>query len=381
MVFSFTFVVYSQSDPLEKCKQVAKNVNNLTVCDKSLLNETITIPLSALTEELQILKLDDSDEALIKESATEISDNYILIKESQPIPYKLFERKTGKFLTNIGSFGQGPNEYTNIYDQQLDESNNRIYLLPWAAKKILVYDLKGKALNPIPLCNDAPKGKFKVDTKAGTVTISILPFTGAPAVVWKQTVDGKLLNSIAPDHIALRPDYSNEVNVYKGDGVFDFYIFSFAPRADTLYRYDSSANKLLPLFTLDFKGKGLNIHGYSEISGYYFGDISEPKQVNEYITTTQNHRFFIVDKKSLKGSYFTLENDFLGNIEIAWPTYSFNSGYYIYNADPGNLRDGLENLLNSGKKLTPEMRAKLTKLKDSITDNDNNYILYAKLKK
>jgi len=381
MAFSFAYASYSQSSPLEKCKQAAKNVNGLIVCDKTLLKETITIPLSALTEELQILKLDDSDEALIKSNETEISDNYILVKGSNNIPYKLFNKKTGKFLNNIGSYGQGPNEYQYVYDQQLDESNNRIYLLPWQTKKILVYDLKGKALDPIPLCNNSPKGKFKVDTKAGTVVVSILPFTGAPAVVWQQTVDGKLLNAIAPGHIALRPDFSNEVYACKDGDIFDFSVFSFEPRADTLYRFDSSSNKLLPLFTLDFKGQEMNIHMYSEILGYYLGNLSEPKRLNENITVTQNHRFYIVDKKTLKGSYFKMENDFLGNIETDWPTGVFNNGYFINNIDPGNLRDALDKALNSGKKLTPEMRAKMTKLKDSITDNDNNYILYAKLKK
>ena len=379
--FNLVFAAYSQSNPLDKCKVVAKNVNGLVVCDKTLLYETITIPLSALTEELQIVKLDDLRESTVKPTLAEISDNYILIKGSREIPFKLFDRKTGKFVCNIGSFGQGPNEYQNVYDQQLDEANNRIYLLPWQTKKILVYDLQGKGLDAIPLCNESPKGNFKVDTKAGTVIVSVLPFTGAPAVVWQQTLDGKLLKSIAPGHIALRPDFSNEVSSYKGGNVFDFHIFSFMPRADTLYRYDTSANKLLPLFTLDFKGQNMNIHSYGEISGYFLGNLSEPKQLNENTTVTQNNRFFIVDKKTLKGSYFTLENDFLGNIEIGWPSYTFNNDYYVYNADPGNLRDELEKALNSGKKLSPEMRDKITKLKNSITDNDNNYILYAKLKK
>ena len=380
LALASVFSVYSQSGPLQKCKQVAKKVNHLIVCDKSLLKETIAIPLSALTEELQILKLDDSDAALVKEEATEISDNYILIKGSGGIPYKLFDRKTGKFLTNIGSHGQGPNEYLNVYDQQLDEPGNRIYLLPWQSNKILVYDLKGNALNPIPLCNNAPKGKFKVDTKAQTAIVSVLPFTDAPAVVWQQTTDGNLLQSIAPGHIALRPDFSNEVGAYKSGAYFDFFIFSFEPRTDTLYRYDWPANKLLPLFTLDFKGQKMSIHGCNEISGYFLGELAEPKQLNEYLTTTQNQRFYIVDKKTLKGSYFILENDFLGNMEVAWPSYAFNNDYYVRNVDPGNLYDELEKILSSGKKLSPEMRTKLTKLKDSISDNDNNYIVYAKLK-
>ena len=49
--------------------------------------------------------------------------------------------------------------------------------------------------------------------------------------------------------------------------------------------------------------------------------------------------------------------------------------------DPGDLHDKLEEQLNSNENLTSKMRETMTKLKNSITDNDNNYILYAKLKK
>jgi hypothetical protein len=46
------------------------------------------------------------------------------------------------------------------------------------------------------------------------------------------------------------------------------------------------------------------------------------------------------------------------------------------------LLEQLEKTLAENKKLSEEMRTKLTKLKDSINaDMDNTYILYAKLKK
>ena len=112
------------------------------------------------------------------------------------------------------------------------------------------------------------------------------------------------------------------------------------------------------------------------------GDFSEPKQIDERTQTTQNQRYYIVDKNTLKGAFFVLENDFLGGEEIGWPIYVISGEYYSRNADPGNLKDELEELLKTNKNLSSEMKAKLTKLKDSITaDNDNNYILYAKMKK
>jgi len=389
LAFVFAFAAYSQSDPFGKCKVVAKNVNGLTVCDKSLLNEPITIPLSALTEELQIVKLDDSDAALVKGNMTEISDNYILVAGSGAIPYKLFDRKTGKFLNNIGARGQGPGEYTNVCDQVLDEKNNRIYLLPWGSRKILAYDLKGNVLDPVRLPMEVPKGKIFANSSSGTVSVFAVPWTGSPYVAWTQKISGEVIGGIAPVYLSIDPRNSKgqfrgfnfEINSGKNISDMDMFLMNGGERLDTLYHYDAKAYKLLPRFAVNYKDAKLPGFAYFELPKYYMGVFWEEKQISANVSEGVNYKFFVVEKSTLKGNYFTLENDFLGNIEIGWPSYAFNNGYYVYNADPGNLHDALEKILNSGKKLTPEMRTKLTKLKDSITDNDNNYILYAKLKK
>ena len=71
---------------------------------------------------------------------------------------------------------------------------------------------------------------------------------------------------------------------------------------------------------------------------------------------TGNVKNFIVDKRTGKGAYMHLVNDFLGNEEIPvssfdrnFPPYpNFRDGYYILNQDPGNLRERLENSLRKG---------------------------------
>jgi hypothetical protein len=85
-----------------------------------------------------------------------------------------------------------------------------------------------------------------------------------------------------------------------------------------------------------------------------------------------------------KTAYYKLLNHnelFTNIVFIGWPSYAFSGDYYVRNVDPSNLKEELEKTLRSANKLSPELRSKLTKLKDSITENDNNYILYAKLKK
>lgn len=370
------FITLNGNGQTEDMPKVASKNKDLTVCDYTLLNKTVTIPLSSFVDELQIVKLDNDDRALVSQNETLISDNYILVKGSNQNPYKLFDKKTGKFLTNIGSYGRGPSEYLNVYCAQIDEKHNRIYLLPWQTRQLLVFNLKGEALAPIPLCFEAPKGVFKVVDNS-KVIVTILPFQNIESVMYVQDLKGKLLHSHNPAHLKLPMDFSNEVFFSDISNAFSFSIFSFMPRKDSIYNYDIKSDKLNPVYTLDYKGKDLTIHGYSETSKYYFGWLARPKQITESMTTTQDNKSYIIDKNTLKGGFFELKNDYLGGLDV-WP--SLSGEYFVQNKEPGILIEELNKVLKEGK-LSDSVRKKVSTLLKSINENDNNYILYARIKK
>ena len=78
--------------------------------------------------------------------------------------YKLYDRRTGKFLRNIGKAGKNSGEYSNVYNSVIDEQNSRVYILSWNAKELLCHDLN-----------------------TGDLTVAALPFEGMNEVVaWKQ---------------------------------------------------------------------------------------------------------------------------------------------------------------------------------------------------
>ena len=151
------------NDPLANSPIVGQYVqvgtDKVMSCDQKLLADTVRIPLSFFAEELEIVKLDNRDEALVGQTGMTISDNYILMHGRQPNPFKLFDRK-GNFLTNIGTIGQGPGEYQMVYDAKLDEANNRIYILPWNASQLLVYDSQG-SLRPDPALPALPESEIQ----------------------------------------------------------------------------------------------------------------------------------------------------------------------------------------------------------------------------
>ena len=352
-------------------------------CDLSLLKDTVRLPLSFFAEQFEIIKLDDRDEALVKEAGLTISDNYLMTQCGYPAsPFKLFDR-TGKYITDIGAIGQGPGEYNMIYGSQIDEANDRIYLLPWQSSQLLVYDLKGKVLDPIPLIQRCHKAKFYVDTKGKTVSVVLLPFPGTESVAWTQDLEGKMISSVPTGHLGVPFDYSNEVSAnFNIPGTFDVNVLSIVPtRIDTLYRYDYTNNRLCPTFTLNFPNTdNVPWHGYVEWPGYFVGDYSEPPiEVAPNQWSNGKTYYYIVDKNTGKGSFFTLYNDYFGDQEIGWQTYAFNNGYYSRNIEPGNLLTDIENLLKN-QSLSDEMRKKLTDLQGTIGENDNNYVFIARLK-
>lgn len=352
-----------------------------------LLKDTISIPLSNFIDDLEVIKLDNRDEALVSQTGITISDNYIVTHSSYPPqPYKLFDRK-GNYINTIGSIGQGPGEYKNVYDVQIDEPANRVYLLPWMSRNLLAYDLKGVFIEAIPLNTSIPKGKFRVDSKNGTVSVVCLPFQNIKNVAWTQDMKGTLIDSIPSGHLALPFDFSNEVMVSRNDPqTFDVLISSVTPtRADTLYHFDTKSNRLRPVFTYDYKDKqNIPWHMYSEWPEYFTGNTSGPPVAQHVegggtIYTPEETAYYIVDKESGKGSWFKMYNDFLGDEPIRWPNSAFANGYYLINNEPGNLIPRLEKALKNPD-LTEKRRKELTDLLNSIDENDNNYLLIGKLK-
>jgi hypothetical protein len=371
---------------LDKAPIVATIDGTMMTADLSLLKDTVIFPLSTLTEELKFVRLDPADEALVYPASVEVSDNYILVKGGtgprggSPMPCKLFD-KSGKFISNVGSIGQGPGEYRNIYAMQLDEAAGRIYLMPWTSRSVLVYDLTGKALDPIPLPYIVPKSVFRVE--GDKLGVAILAFKGShPSVAWVQKLDGTVLDTIASGDLAVRPDFSNEIFSGHNTDAFDFSYGFWPSRVDSLYHLDIKSGMMTPKFTANFGTKEPPTHSYAEWPNYYVGTTNEITVVtgpDGQRLEGKRPAFYVVDKKSGRGSYFRVENDWMGGENMDYPVFLFDKGYYSTNIEPTTLEEWIDRALASTA-TSDTMRKKLTELKGSITPDDNNYVVYAKLK-
>ena len=370
---------------LDNCPQVATfeqvGSNQVMVAHLDQLNDTIDMPLSALIEDLRIIPLDNRDEALTKLGSVTISPNYLIVRASQQA-VKLYD-KSGNFIGDVGSFGQGPGEYQLLYDEQIDEENNRIYLLPWNAKALLAYDLKGNFVQSIPLPIIAPKGVFQVDTKAQRVVVGVLPFQAddeTKPFVWQQDFEGNVLHQIDAKPYSVVPDFSNEVsNDNNVPGVFDFSILYWQPRADTLYHYAPDSKQFMPVFTFQQPSEPVQ-HSYKELPNYYLLNVTTQIDRNEFGFQSTGFANVLIDKETGKGAYVRVTDDLLNNAPMPYFNFSLYNGHYIACYDPGDLIEIVEDALAKPENLKPEQKANLETLQSQLDDNDNTYLFIGKLR-
>ena len=364
--------------------QVEVDGQEMTVCELGLLKDTIDLPLSYWVEDFETVKLDGKDEALVGHGPVYVSDNYILVRESNNVPCKLF-RRDGSFVGKVGSIGLGPGEYTDVCDMQIDEQAEHIYLLPFRSKAIYVYDLKGNYQKDIPLNKKyekmmVPKGLFKVDAAKNRVAVMTLPFDYLPLVAWVQDMEGNFLHEVPMNHLKIRPAFSNEMLSSKcfADAL-DVSLYTLKEvRKDTLYHLDMNDGKLYPKFTLDFGGRDITRHNYFDFSTHYAGSLAAIEQVSENSFMVNATCAYLVEKESGKGAFFRTTNDFLDNEPINIISKRCINGYYTLNIEPAALIEKLE----KGLKNNPDeaRRKKMEALMKTIDEDDNNYIFIGKLK-
>ena len=375
----------------EQLPVVAERVHDgmeaLIVCHPDMMTDSIILPLSYFVEDLEIIRLENRDEAYVRSSSVRISDNYILVHSSRNIPFKLFDRK-GRYICSIGNSGSGRGNYGSVGDFQLDEEQGRIYLMPWNATELIVYDLQGRLQPPIPLNSPderewaLPKAAFHVDGKRREVTVVALPWTINPRVAWVQDYEGHVLQQVPYNPYQLPRDYSSELHHLHNMDAFEFSVLNFNPESeDTLFHYYSEENRLVPVFTLDFPDGELLRHYHNELPKCFIGTIiGGMRDTGLTQSVSHDHINFIVDKRTLRGGRYRVYNDFLGNTDAYWLNHSHN-GYYVRNLSPQMLKEELEEALLRND-LTPAMRQKVSALSERIDiERDNNYLMIGRLKR
>lgn len=147
----------------------------ITGCNATYVKENIDIakamenvsdtPLAVndYFSQIEYIPLKTNDSSIIGIAPHIVVAKNIIVVSSLNQPLKLFDRKTGAFIANVGSIGQGPQEYAkggfNEVNFWVDADTQNIYVQGWK-NDFLVYDCTGKYINHIKVTNEEAYNLF-----------------------------------------------------------------------------------------------------------------------------------------------------------------------------------------------------------------------------
>jgi hypothetical protein len=160
--------------------------------------------------------------------------------------------KNGQFISSVSNIGQGPGEYIQISDFNIDKLTNELYILDAELRKILIYDNKCKFLREI---------KLDFIAVSFIITEDKLIFDKFNMIEWNKTDDynynllicdkkGKILKGYLP----INKDLSG-YNMGPLSGLWQnsISIISYLPPiSNQLYSYNLAEDKLAKRINLDF---------------------------------------------------------------------------------------------------------------------------------
>lgn len=388
------------------CEKVVIDGDSAIVCDYNRVRKqhVTEIPYSAIASDYELVKLDnDNEDAFLGAdySPIAISENYIGVYCYEFYPFKLFRRSDGKYLRDIGGYGQGPGEYSMVKCAQIDEKNNRIYILPSLQKKILIYDLEGKYLSDIPLQN-LTNQNFYLDTEKKHLYVTSSLGPRHEAFLQMLDLNGNIIQELTSKEYDIRGFHLNcgncNANAYNldlinNDGFFynpnpdidvndGLYWTTEADRKnphtvmDFFCYYIPEENRLSPQFAIKNMEDQRFIY---ELRSYFVVETT----MNTYGVPEEKLKStkILVDKRTLKGCIFDgirLPSGILMN----WyeSLHQCRNGYFLLNIFGSNLKNSIEKMDRT--KLSPSEKEELKKLEALIYDGkeDCNVIMIGKLK-
>jgi hypothetical protein len=341
-----------------------------------LKSNTVTVPLSSLVENCELVQLETTEEAFFNSWFTTVTDKYIGVRD-QRREFKLFDR-SGKFLCNVGSIGQGPGEYTaGPYDAIIDDQNDLIYLSPFGGDKILVYNTSGRFMKDIVTPHRLQKAKIFLSN--GILTVIHMPFQNNRAIAFQfDTNTGEVLRELAPPpHFTVSNLNGDIVNTRNAPEIFDFAFME----NDTLYHYDMKNNKILPAFKMTYSSSEKPWMVYFQmnkdlfLTNVSFLGIDPSTGRQRYIP----RGLVATDLKNKTSSYITVLNDYFGNMPVKVDYFTFFHGHYVLNIQPEELIGNIEEYLaQSGR--TEAEKQMLQSLRSTLKENGNNVVFIGKIK-
>ena len=296
--------------------------------------------LGDLVENVEYIPLQTNDKCLIGiVTRYDVSKNYILVYCGKSKSVYLF-RRNGSFVRQISDLGQGPEEYTGIYDVFIDENKSELILC--AHLKQLFFNLSGKFLRKVDYqMNQTPlwiyyNNQFLSGTPSGIFSYAFPVYS-----IWTSEMQkiGSFVQSVRVEH-----DFEGGAIMTVSPPISK-YIYQDKPhvRESTLNDtvYVGSTNSLTPKFILntgrygitaeekatfnmDLLDKSLNIISVAETGAYIFFQYKYNKAgyCAYYKRESRKMEYFDTNEEAIPNNYD-------GGLDF-WPNKQINNEWYCF---------------------------------------------------
>ena len=227
-------------------------------------------PLSEIASDVEFVQLEVTDESLLRDIfGIKVSDSHILIHDINQV--YLFARD-GKFLTRVGSQGQGPSEYLHVDKVMLDEKRQEI-IVATTTTGIKVYGLDGKYKKTVPDTKGVFGGGYSVGLCSWNDKYWLrnrMPLSAPATDIWTCALADENFRFIKkfynPDIQKRIDEINNQMRAKMGEDKWvesenplcDFYggVLTMSYYAgDTIFRFDETTQDFTPEYILSFAEK------------------------------------------------------------------------------------------------------------------------------
>ncbi|WP_303921296.1 DUF4934 domain-containing protein [Draconibacterium sediminis] len=378
-----------------------KEIYNVQIIDA--FNKEDKAQLSEIVDgNIEYIRLETKKEILLGNSPRVFTNDSYIVAVTHRQAY-LFDRRTGKFIREIGHYGKDPDGYRNILKAfTFDEKRNQVYTKSWDSKIYATYTLDGTVANEITV-QPIEREEDMANNIFSEIITSIVPLNDTCHIGYVWNLNGKeeaklvVFNNNNP-RIKVFPQYKRFDYDINRDGisVFDwnakFYFLQdqlhfFERFTDTVFTV--SMEKLEPEFVLHRgeteEASGSNLTGQKGDVPYLLIDdlfgaerflFFKIRQPHEKFNGDSSYGFYdkATNTTKLSENNLGIKNDV--NSFLPFPFKSVNQ-----NNEVAGLLEAFE--VKLWFETNPEAAGKLPdKLKAfrTMEESDNPVVMIAKLK-
>jgi len=362
------------------------------------------VRLSEFASDVKIIQFENTPKSLLGNvSDIQLTNNYIFVRHSGNKLITQYSRD-GKYIRHIGKLGRGPKEYALSRIFSLDEKNERIYIHTNWTRKILVYNFDGEYIRAIKYpAVERTRNVWSHDSlfiSYGDQHTGIDPF-----LFIEHSELGDTLQTI-PHHLFWDKDETSH-SMVSFWGQNNFYRFQNKLHMkgwynDTVYTYDAT-NKFVPKYFIDLKDHKipddlvyerkstrpmpdeacwLGVHETSNFIfipyGYHYNVQTRERLKEEegcvlYIKKTKQG---VAVKETELGGFI---NDISGGPDFKPTSTNDTLAFMAVSALDMKLYLDSDEFKNR-EVLQPDKKEELTQLNKSLKEDDNHFLILARLK-